>query len=70
MQPWCGTLMSYLAHPEHATDIEVESLDIFTHESMHIRGEMNEARTECEAVQRNYRVAKLLLEQLRAAPVI
>ncbi len=28
--------------------------------SMHIRGEMNEALTECEAVQRNYRAAKLL----------
>ena len=27
---------------------------------MHIRGEMNEALTECEAVQRNYRAAKLL----------
>jgi hypothetical protein len=59
-KPWCGTLMSYLAHPDRATDLEIESLDIFTHESMHIRGEMNEARTECEAVQRNYRAAKLL----------
>jgi hypothetical protein len=27
---------------------------------MHIRGELNEARTECEAVQRNYRAARLL----------
>jgi hypothetical protein len=27
---------------------------------MHVRGELNEARTECEAVQRNYRSAKLL----------
>ena len=27
---------------------------------MHIRGERNEALTECEAVQRNYRSAKLL----------
>lgn len=27
---------------------------------MHIRGEMNEARTECQAIQRNYRSAKLL----------
>ncbi|HEY4445343.1 MAG TPA: hypothetical protein VGN30_13735 [Steroidobacteraceae bacterium] len=59
-KPWCGTLMSYLAHPDRATDLEVESLDIFTHESMHVRGEMNEALTECEAVQRNYRAAKLL----------
>jgi hypothetical protein len=58
--PWCGTLMSYLHHPARATQQELDSLDIFTHESMHIRGEMNEARTECQAIQRNYRAAKLL----------
>jgi hypothetical protein len=33
---------------------------MFTHESMHARGEYNEAITECEAVQRDYRAAKLL----------
>ncbi len=43
-----------------ASSEELESLDMFTHESMHIRGELNEARTECQAVQRNYRAAKLL----------
>ena len=59
-KPWCGTLMSYLRHPNRATDEELESLDMFTHESMHVRGELNEALTECEAVQRNYRAAKLL----------
>jgi hypothetical protein len=59
-QPWCGALMSYLRHPARASREELESLDIFTHESMHIRGEVNEARTECQAVQRNYRAAKLL----------
>jgi hypothetical protein len=58
--PWCGTLMSYLRHPGRATHQELDSLDIFTHESMHIRGEMNEARTECQAIQRNYRAAKML----------
>jgi len=58
--PWCNTLMAYLRHPNRASETELESLDIFTHESMHIRGEMNEALTECEAVQRNYRSAKLL----------
>ena len=58
--PWCGTLMSYLSHPERASAQELVSLDMFTHESMHIRGEMNETRTECEAVQRNYRAARLL----------
>ncbi len=58
--PWCDILMAYLHHPGRANQEEIESLDIFTHESMHIRGEMNEALTECEAVQRNYRSAKLL----------
>ena len=33
---------------------------MFTHESMHVRGELNEAIIECEAVQRNYRAARLL----------
>lgn len=58
--PWCNTLAAYLRHPGRASREELESLDIFTHESMHIRGELNEALTECEAVQRNYRSAKLL----------
>jgi hypothetical protein len=59
-QPWCNTLLSYLRHPGRASHKELDSLDIFTHESMHVRGEMNEAITECEAVQRNYRAAKML----------
>jgi hypothetical protein len=58
--PWCNTLRSYLAHPRRASEEELWSLAMFTHESMHVRGELNEARTECEAVQRNYRAAKLL----------
>jgi hypothetical protein len=58
--PWCDILRAYLRHPERADERELDSLDIFTHESMHIRGEMNEARTECQAIQRNYRSAKLL----------
>jgi hypothetical protein len=58
--PWCDVLSAYLRHPNRADDRELQSLDMFTHESMHVRGEMNEARTECEAVQRNYRSAKLL----------
>jgi hypothetical protein len=58
--PWCETLRSYLSHPEHASLEELASLGLFTHESMHVRGELNEALTECEAVQRNYRSARLL----------
>ena len=59
-KPWCSTLMAYLRHPGHASHQELDSLDLFTHESMHIRGELNEARTECQAVQRNYRAARML----------
>ena len=58
--PWCNTLSSYLSHPSRATPEELWSLGLFTHESMHVRGELDEARTECEAVQRNYRAARLL----------
>lgn len=59
-KPWCSTLMAYLRHPAGASHEELDSLDLFTHESMHIRGELNEARTECQAVQRNYRAARML----------
>jgi hypothetical protein len=58
--PGCSTLSSYLRHPQRASKHELWSLGLFTHESMHVRGELDEARTECEAVQRNYRAAKLL----------
>jgi len=58
--PWCETLMDYLDHPDSANAEEIYSLNMLTHESMHVRGEYNEAITECEAVQRNYRAAKLL----------
>lgn len=58
--PGCSTLRAYLSHPGSATPHDLWSLGLFTHESMHVRGERNEALTECEAVQRNYRAAKLL----------
>lgn len=58
--PWCATLLDYLAHPDRANQQELHSLDMLTHESMHVRGELNEAKAECQAIQRNYRTAKLL----------
>ncbi len=58
--PLCERLMDYLDHPERAKPVELHSLNTLTHESMHVRGELNEAITECESVQRNYRTAKLL----------
>lgn len=58
--PRCSVLMDYLKHPDKANQEEIITLNIFTHESMHARGEYNEALTECQSVQRNYRSAKLL----------
>jgi hypothetical protein len=58
--PWCDRLSSYMRHPGNASEEELWSLGIFTHESMHVRGELDEIKTECEAVQRNYRAARLL----------
>ena len=59
-KPWCSHLRDYLNDPEAADEREIASLNLFTHEAMHIRGELNEAVTECQAVQRNYRAARLL----------
>lgn len=58
--PWCDTLKNYRKHPQRANREELNSLNLLTHESMHVRGELNEALTECQAVQRNYRAAKML----------
>ncbi len=58
--PRCSILMDYLDHPYRANKAEIITLNILTHESMHARGEYNEAKTECQAVQRNYRAAQLL----------
>ena len=58
--PRCSMLMDYLAHPERADKDQIISLNVLTHESMHARGEYDEAKTECQSVQRNYRTGKLL----------
>lgn len=58
--PRCSLLMSYLRHPDSASMDEIISLNILTHESMHAGGEVDEAKTECKAVQRNERTAILL----------
>jgi hypothetical protein len=57
--PWCSHLMDYLDRPDKATPEGVFSLKVLVHESMHIRGERNEARTECQAIQRYVRAAML-----------
>lgn len=56
----CSAIKGYLRHPERASREELWSLGLITHESMHVLGTTNEKQTECRAVQRNYRAAKLL----------
>lgn len=59
-QGWCGVLRAHLRHPERMDAKGVFSVQMFVHESMHARGEMNEAITECQAIQRHYHGARLL----------
>ena len=58
--PWCGVLMDHLRHPERMDEKGIFSVQMFAHEVMHARGEMNEAITECQAIQRHVRAALLL----------
>lgn len=58
--PTCNDLRGYLDSPETANKKQIYSLNVFTHEAMHVRGEMNEQKTECQSIQRNVRSAKLL----------
>ncbi len=57
---WCEQLRGHLKHPEKPTEPDLFSVQIFAHEAMHIRGERNEAKTECQALQRYSRAAQLL----------
>ena len=58
--PFCARLMDHLKHPNKLTTDELFSMQIFVHEVMHVRGERNEAKTECQALQR-YAQASMLL---------
>jgi len=58
--PYCKYLRGFLKNPENPTIHELWSLNTFTHEAMHIRGEMNEQKTECQSIQRNHTAAILL----------
>lgn len=59
-KPWCGVLMKHLRNPGRADAKGIFAVQMFVHEAMHIRGELNEAITECQAIQRHYRGAKML----------
>ena len=59
-KPWCSTLRDYLDDPAAADERRIQSLNLFTHEVMHVRGLLDERVTECHAVQYNRRMAELL----------
>jgi hypothetical protein len=57
---WCRKLVDYLAAPESASDELNWSMSVLVHEAMHIRGELNESKTECQAIQRRVRAEIML----------
>jgi hypothetical protein len=57
--PWCARLMDHIKNPKQPIAEELIAMHIFAHEAMHIRGERNEAKTECQAVQRFARASML-----------
>jgi hypothetical protein len=56
----CNDLRHYLGHRGDPSRDDVVAVHVLTHESMHMRGETNEAVAECEAVQRDAQTAALL----------
>lgn len=57
---WCDALRKHLRNPEKMDKDGIFSVHVFAHEAMHVRGEINEAFTDCQAFQRHYRAARLL----------
>jgi hypothetical protein len=57
----CGALQGYLdGHGERPTPGQVVAVHVLTHETRHLAGTLDEARAECEAVQRDAVGARLL----------
>jgi hypothetical protein len=57
----CNDLAAFMKNPTaQAPEEQVIAVHVLTHESMHMRGERAESRTECQAVQRNATTAALL----------
>jgi hypothetical protein len=57
----CGDLADWIGSDRrHPTLPQVVAVHVLTHEAMHLAGEVDEARTECAAVQRDARTAMLL----------
>ncbi|HVT21289.1 MAG TPA: hypothetical protein VHE57_07880 [Mycobacteriales bacterium] len=57
----CADLRHYYGGDQHRpSPQEIIAVHVLTHESMHMRGETNEAIAECEAMQRDAETAQLL----------
>jgi hypothetical protein len=57
----CHDLKKYYGgHQARPSAAEIIAVHVLTHEAMHMRGEMNEAVAECQAMQRDAETAQLL----------
>lgn len=56
----CHGLRSYAKHRTRPSEDEVIAVHVLTHEAMHMRGETQEAVTECQALQRDADTARML----------
>jgi hypothetical protein len=57
----CADLKHYYDGDQaHPSGDEIIAVHVLTHESMHMRGQTNEANAECEAMQRDAETAQLL----------
>ena len=57
----CGALRHYYGgHRQHPPRDVAIAVHVLTHEAMHMRGQLNEAAAECEAVQRDEVTAEML----------
>jgi len=57
----CGDLSAWLGSPRADAPLDrIVAVHVLTHEAMHLTGQLDEARAECAAVQRDARTARLL----------
>lgn len=56
----CRNLSKFVRRPEPENPFHNFALIVFAHETMHVAGEMNEAMTECMAMQRAVEAGRLL----------
>ena len=64
----CSDLRHYVAGNKRRPTLgEIVAVHVLTHESMHMRGETNEATAECEAMQRDAQTARMLGASQRQA---